>query len=240
MANVSWLEAGGDFVTVNFLFYTLFLRKQMLILPPNLHLLQTAVSKSAFFFHCNLSIIFVTFVFLILIFMSAQNTLITENLQLLDNTLGYLMESDTLSLYIDDLRIKLVKETDKKLELTNTNNNSVDDLFADIFTKQSQKTKNLIKISEVLLLLESEKLIRLIEQNHIRITYKGIIQHSKGYLTTYNSEQYDKNRLDAFDKFQRSFSNRMLWINGAIAVGTLVAMVYYFLEIVSTPYCFCK
>ena len=169
-----------------------------------------------------------------------QNNLITENLQLLDNALDYLMQSETLSLYIDDLRIKLIKETDKKLELINSDNNSVEDLFADIFTKQSQKTKNLVMIGEVLLLLESEKLIRLIEQNHIRITYQGIIQHSKGYLNTYNSEKYNQNRLDAFDKFQRVSSNRMMLINGAIALGTLVAMVYYFLEMISTPYCFCK
>ena len=193
---------------------------------------------SAFCLRCNLIFFFVSLVSNPL-FMT-QNNLITENLQLLDNTLNYLIQSETLSLYIDDLRIKLIDDSNKKLELSNSNNKSVEVLFTDIFNKQSQKNKNLVMISEALLLLESEKLIKLIECNHIRITYKGIIQHSKGYLTTYNSEQYDKNRLDAFDKFQRSFSNRMLWINGAIAVGTLVAMVYYFLEMISTPYCFCK
>ena len=169
-----------------------------------------------------------------------QNNLITENLQLLDKTLDYLMQSETLSLYIDDLRINLINESDEKLELSNSENKSIDELFDDIFSKQSQKTKNLVKINEVLLFLETEKLIRLIEHNNIRLTYQGIIQHSKGYISTYNSEQYNKNRLDAFDKFQRTFSNRMLWINGAIALGTLVAMVYYFLEMISTPYCFCK
>jgi hypothetical protein len=199
---------------------------------------KTAVSKSAFLSTANLTL------FLLLLALKfrlmSQNNLIAENLKLLDNALDYLMQSETLSLYIDDLRIKLINETDKKLELKNSDNMSIDKLFADIFTKQSQKTKNLVIISEVLLLLESEKLIRLIEQNHIRITYKGIIQHSKGYLSTYNSEQYNKNRLDAFDKFQRSSSHQMLWINGAIALGTLVAMIYYFLEIISSPYCFCK
>ena len=172
--------------------------------------------------------------------MSTQNILITENLQLLDNALDYLMQSETLSLYIDDLRIKLINETDKKLELTNSDNKSVEDLFDDIFTKQSQKTKNLVKISEVLLLLESEKLIRLIEQNHIRITYQGIIQHSKGYLSTYKYEQSVQNRLDAFDKFQRSSSRQMFVVTCLIALGTLVAMVYYILEMISTPYCFYK
>ena len=172
--------------------------------------------------------------------MPTQNTLITENLQLLDNALDYLAQSETLGLHIDDLRIKLIKETDKKLELTNTDNKSVEDLFNDIFTTQSQKTKNLVKISEVLLFLEAEKLIRLIEQNHIRITYQGIIQHSKGYLSTYKYEQSVQNRLDAFDKFQRSSSRQMFWLTLWIMIGTLVAAVYYFLEMISTPYCFCK
>lgn len=170
----------------------------------------------------------------------SQDNLITENLELLDNALDYLIQSETLSLHIDDLRIKLIKETDKKLELKNSDNMSVDELFNDIFAKQSQKTKNLVKISEVLLLLESEKLIKLIEQNHIRITYKGIIQHSKGYLNTYNSEEYNNNRLDAFDKFQRSSSRQMFWLTLWIMIGTLVAAVYYLLEMISTPYCFCK
>ena len=107
--------------------------------------------------------------------MSKQN-LIEDNLELLDNCLNYLIESETLSLYFDDLRIKLINDTNKKIELSNSNNRTVDELFVDIFSKQPQKTKNLIKISEVLLYLESENLIRLIEQNHIRITYQGIIQ----------------------------------------------------------------
>ena len=130
----------------------------------------------------------------------AQNNLITENLQLLDNTLDYLMQSETLSLYVDDLRTKLINETDKKLELTNSDNMSVEDLFADIFTKQSQKTKNLIMISEILLFLESEKLIKLIEQNHIRITYQGIIQHSKGFKKQYKFEKH-KSILDVYNVY---------------------------------------
>ena len=130
----------------------------------------------------------------------AQNNLITENLQLLDNTLDYLMQSETLSLYVDDLRTKLINETDKKLELTNSDNMSVEDLFADIFTKQSQKTKNLIMISEILLFLESEKLIKLIEHNHIRITYQGIIQHSKGFKKQYEFEKH-KSILDVYNVY---------------------------------------
>lgn len=172
--------------------------------------------------------------------MSKQNTLITENLQLLDNALDSIIQSETLSLHIDDLRIKLIKETDKTLEIKNANNNTIEELFDDIYSHENQKTKNLIKINEVLLLLESEKLIKLIEQNHIRITYEGIIQHSKGYLNTYNYEKSIQNRLNDFDKFQRVSSNRMLWINGTIAVGTTVAIVYYILEMISTPYYFCK
>ncbi len=172
--------------------------------------------------------------------MPTQNDLISDNLQLLDNTLDYLIQSETLSLYFDDLRIKLINKTDKKLELTNSDNNSIKELFDDIFKKQSQKTKNLVKINEVLLFLESEKYIRVIEQNHIRITYQGIIQHSKGYLSTYKYEQSVQNRLDAFVEFQRSSSRQMFWLTLWIMVGTLVAAIYYLLEMISTPYCFCK
>lgn len=130
----------------------------------------------------------------------SQNNFTTENLQLLDSTLNYLIQSETLSLYIDDLRTKLVEETDKKLILINSNNNSVKDLFVDIFTTQSQKTRNLIMISEILLFLESEKLIKLIEQNHIRITYQGIIQHSKGFKKQYEFEKH-KSILDIYNVY---------------------------------------
>lgn len=132
--------------------------------------------------------------------MSLQNDLIIDNLQLLDDTLEYLTQSETLSLYFDDLRIKLINETDKKLEFINSNNMSVDALFDDIFKKQSQKTKNLVKINEVLLFLESEKYIRVIEQNHIRITYQGIIQHSKGFKKQYKFEKH-KSILDIYNVY---------------------------------------
>lgn len=130
--------------------------------------------------------------------MSAKNNLIVENLQLLDNALDYLIKSKTLSLHIDDFRIKLLKDTDKKLVLKNSDNNSIEALFDDIFTDHSQKTKNLVKVSEVLLFLESEKLIRLIEQNHIRITFQGIIQHSKGFIKQYRFEKH-KSILDVYN-----------------------------------------
>ncbi len=132
--------------------------------------------------------------------MPTQNDLISDNLQLLDNTLEYLIQSETLSLYFDDLRIKLINETEKKLELTNSDNNSIKELFDDIFNKQSQKTKNLVKINEVLLFLESEKYIRVIEQNHIRITYQGIIQHSKGFKKQYKFEKC-KSILDIYNVY---------------------------------------
>lgn len=172
--------------------------------------------------------------------MSKQNTLITENLQLLDNALDSLIQSETLSLHIDDLRIKLIKETDKTLEINNPNNNTIEELFDDIYSHENQKTKNLIKINEVLLLLESEKLIKLIEENHIRITYEGIIQQSKGYLNTYKYEKSIQNRLDAFDKFQRSSAKRMNCLTFWIMIGTLVAAVYYTLQIFSLHICFCN
>ena len=172
--------------------------------------------------------------------MSTQNNLFVENLQLLDNALDYLAQSETLSLHIDDLRVKLIKETDKKLELINTDNKSVEDLFNDIFTTQSQKTKNLVKISEVLLFLEAEKLIRLIEQNHIRITYQGVIQHSKGYLATYTSELTSYQRLRNVENVQKFHLRWMSILTSIIAFGTLVASIYYFFEIFSVRFCICR
>ena len=170
----------------------------------------------------------------------SQNNIIPENLQLLDNTLNYLTQSETLSLHIDDLRIKLINETDKKLELTNSNNNSIKELFIDIFSKQNQQTKNLVKINEVLLLLESEKLIRLIEENHIRITYQGIIQHSKGYLATYISESASFQRLRNVENVQKFHLRWMSILTSIVAFGTLVAAIYYILEIFSVQLCICK
>ena len=170
----------------------------------------------------------------------SQNNIIPENLQLLDNTLNYLTQSETLSLHIDDLRIKLINETDKKLELTNSNNNSIKELFIDIFSKQNQHTKNLVKINEVLLLLESEKLIRLIEENHIRITYQGIIQHSKGYLATYISESASFQRLRNVENVQKFHLRWMSILTSIVAFGTLVAAIYYILEIFSVQLCICK
>ena len=170
----------------------------------------------------------------------SQNNIIPENLQLLDNTLNYLTQSETLSLHIDDLRIKLINETDKKLELTNSNNNSIKELFIDIFSKQNQQTKNLVKINEVLLFLESEKLIRLIEENHIRITYQGIIQHSKGYLATYISESASFQRLRNVENVQKFHLRWMSILTSIVAFGTLVAAIYYILEIFSVQLCICK
>tara|TARA_Y100000589_G_scaffold323357_1_gene357760 strand:+ start:573 stop:1088 length:516 start_codon:yes stop_codon:yes gene_type:complete len=168
--------------------------------------------------------------------MSKQN-LIEDNLELLDNCLNYLIESETLSLYFDDLRIKLINDTNKKIELSNSNNRTVDELFVDIFSKQTQKTKNLIKISEVLLYLESENLIRLIEQNHIRITYQGIIQSSKGYLKTYKSEEATSQRVYNVEQLQNFHLRWMTILTSIIAVGTLVAAVYYFFELFSFEIC---
>ena len=164
----------------------------------------------------------------------------SENLSLLDKTLQTLIDSQTLCLHFNDLQIKLLGDLTQEVKFANIDNSSLDALFNDAYSIPSQKTKDLIKINELLLYLDSNNLIHLIDNNHLRITYQGIIQHSKGYLFTYKSEEKKKNRLDTFDEFQRSSARRMLWINGVIALGTAVAMVYYFLEMISTPYCFCK
>ena len=163
-----------------------------------------------------------------------------ENLSLLDKTLQLLIDSQTLSLHFNDLQIELLGNSSKEVKLTEISNGTLDDLFNDAYSIPSQKNKNLIKINELLIYLDSNNLIRLIEHNHLRITYQGIIQHSKGYLFTYNSEQETQNRLDAFDNFQRTSTKQMLRVTWLIALGTLVAMIYYILEIISASYCFCK
>jgi hypothetical protein len=165
---------------------------------------------------------------------------ITYNLELLDFILKYLIDSETYSNNVNFAHSEIFKNNLEELKYLNLDNKTFEDLYDNIFSKEIRNDKNRIKLNEAFLYLELEGLIRVIEQKHIRITYQGIIQYSKGYLSTYNSEQYNQNRLDAFDKFQRVFSNRMTWINGAIALGTLVAMIYYILEMISTPYCFCK
>lgn len=169
-----------------------------------------------------------------------DDNLITDNLELLDNALNHLVQSETLSLHIDDLRIKLIDDTNKKLIISNSNNKSVDELFDDIFKEESQKTRNLIKISEVLLFLESENFIRLIEQNHIRITYQGIIQHSKGYLKTYTLESNTFQRVRNVEQIQNFHLRWMTILTSIIAIGTLVAAIYYFFEIFSYELSICK
>ncbi|UPZ17816.1 hypothetical protein [Flavobacterium humidisoli] len=165
---------------------------------------------------------------------------IIETLSLLDKSLDYLINSDTLSLHFNELKNKLFNDSTKDIELSQSDNNSVDELFNDIFSKQSQQTKNLTKINEVLLFLETEKLIRLIEQNHIRITYQGIIQHSKGYLNTYNLKKSNAQRLQNVEDVQKFHLKWMTILTSLIAVGTLVASIYYLFELFSVRFCLCN
>ena len=165
---------------------------------------------------------------------------ITETLSLLDKSLDYLINSDTLSLHFNELKTKLFNDATNDIELSQSGNKSVDELFTDIFSKQSQPTKNLTKINEVLLFLETEKLIRLIEQNHIRITYQGIIQYSKGYLNTYNLKKSNAQRLQNVEDVQKYHLKWMTILTSLIAVGTLVESVYYFFELFSVRFCLCN
>lgn len=165
-----------------------------------------------------------------------QDKDIKENYKLLDDILDYLILQDNYTSEILDI-INHIYHTHLKPKSKESYEN-IEDFFNSVDLSTVENTKKL-KIRFALLYLVNEKIITF-HSSYITLSYLGIIEASKGFISTYNEQLNVQNRLASFDEFQRSFSNRMLWINGAIAVGTIVAMIYYILEMISTPYCFCK
>ena len=163
-----------------------------------------------------------------------------KNLEYLDSILQYFTvthrdyTADIISLSNDIFKLKLEKKKGDFPKPTTT-----EELFNSVFSPDNENAI-FYKVKASIQYLVDEGYLFTSDNYMLKITYKGIIKYSEGFVTTYTEQLSVKNRLNAFDKFQRDFSNRMLWINGAIALGTLVAMVYYFLEMISTPYCFCK
>jgi hypothetical protein len=161
---------------------------------------------------------------------------IKENYKLLDDILDYLILQDNYTSEILDI-INHIYHTHLKPK-GKENYDSIEDFFNNVDFSFVENTKKL-KIQFALFYLVNQNIITF-HSSYVTISYLGIIEASKGFVTTYKYEKSVQSRLESFDKFQRSFSNQMFWLTLWIMVGTLVAAMYYILEMISTPYCFCK
>lgn len=122
---------------------------------------------------------------------------ITDNLQLLDNILEYLINCEDYKksyiLLIDDFFNTNLKE-EKKSYLDSLN---FENLFDTLFLREDRNAKRIEKLKEALCYLEEESLIKLLPDNSVRLTFKGIIKCSKPFVTEY--KQNENKRL--FDKY---------------------------------------
>lgn len=155
-------------------------------------------------------------------------------LKVLDDILKFLFKSD------DHKALK--KEVKNFIESNNfifrsKSNSTLDEIAGNTFDRRDSLILFNQRTDEAILYLSKNNFVRL-NGEELSLTYDGIMQYSKGYISTYNYEKSIQNRLDAFDEFQRSSSKRMLWVNVFIAIGTLVAAVYYILEMIPIPIAF--
>lgn len=152
----------------------------------------------------------------------------TVALKVLDDVLKFLFKSN------NHRALKI--EVKNFVELNNfvfkyKGNATLDEIGENTFGKRESLILFNQRTEEAIFYLSKNNFIRL-NGEELSLTYDGIIQYSKGYVTTYTEQLYVQNRLESFDTFQRNFSRRMLWINGAIALGTIVAMIYYIFEMI--------
>ncbi|NHM03662.1 hypothetical protein [Flavobacterium celericrescens] len=165
---------------------------------------------------------------------------IIKNLEYLDSILQYFTvtqrdyTADIISLSNDIFKLKLEKKQGDFPKPTNT-----EELFNSVFSPDNENAI-FYKVKASIQYLVDEGYLFTSDNYTLKITYKGIIKYSEGFVTEYEKQTSDKTRLINVENFQRKMSRWMLFVNGAIAVGTIVAMVYYILEMISTPYCFCK
>jgi hypothetical protein len=163
-----------------------------------------------------------------------------KNLEYLDSILQYFVltqrdyTADIISLSNDIFKLKLEK---KKGNFTKPVN--MEEFFKSVLSSDNE-TALFYKVQASIEYLIKEGYILIFDLYTLKITYKGIIKYSEGFVTTYTEQLSVQNRLNAFDKFQRSSSRQMFWLTLWIMVGTLVAAMYYILEMISTPSCFCK
>ena len=102
------------------------------------------------------------------------------------------------------------------------------------------KDKTLYKVEKSLLYLEELGLVKSNDNYYVSLTYQGIIKYSDGFVKEYDKQSYDKIRLLNVENFQQRNAREMFWITFLIMIGTLVSALYYILEMISSPYCFCK
>lgn len=174
---------------------------------------------------------------------------IIDNLKLLDKILEILVrDCESYDITFSDLYFKIynrVLPNDLDLFATGFFRMIVDKPFEDLDEmfnepKSENRKAEFIKLIEACYYLKSENMIRIANDNLlIHITYFGILKHSKSFVKEYEKLLSDETRLINVETFQNKMSCWMMFLTGLIALGTLVAMIYYIFEIFSRHVDFC-
>jgi hypothetical protein len=165
---------------------------------------------------------------------------ITDNLQLLDTILDYLIncegyENNIILLINNIYHLKLKEQKSSNMKSLN-----LGQLIDTLLTREDRNEKRVVKLKEALIYLDGEKLIKVAPNNSIKLTYQGIIQYSNGYLNTHNLKKSNAQRLQNVEVVQKFHLKWMTFLTSLIAVGTLVVAAYYIFEILSLHVCICK
>ncbi|SNB03186.1 hypothetical protein [Flavobacterium psychrophilum] len=120
-------------------------------------------------------------------------------LKVLDDILKFLFKSD------DHKALKI--EVKNFVELNNfifkqKSNITLEEISKAEFNKRDSLILFNQRTEEAIFYLSKNNFIRL-NGNELSLTYDGLIQYSKSFVATYNSEQYNKNRLNAFETLSR-------------------------------------
>ena len=161
-----------------------------------------------------------------------------NNLQVLDNVLSFLIdkkeyktEINTLVSSVYNIQLNLIKPDKPESSIT----------LEDIIKRSDVKDKTLYKVEKSLLYLEELGLVKSNDSYYISLTYKGIIKYSEGFLKTYYSEVSNDQRLRNVENVQKFHLRSMTILTFFVAVGTIVAAIYYIQELRSfLPSCPCK
>ena len=152
--------------------------------------------------------------------------------RVLDITLKLLFDSMDYSIDISVLKAEIKKYN---LEFVDKGNSFFDEVFS--VQHNSNKFEPFFD-SLVIYLIENKFLI--VDGFIIKLTFKGIVQSSVGFVNTLDLEKSASQRLHNVEEIQKFHLKWMTFLTATIALGTFVAMIYYFLEMISTSYCFCK
>jgi hypothetical protein len=97
---------------------------------------------------------------------------------------------------IDDIyHTKLKEEKGSNLE-----NMDLEGLFDTLIYRKDRNSKSIEKLKEALCYLEEERFIKLLSDNYVRITFKGIIQYSKSFVKVYKFDRH-KSILDVYNVY---------------------------------------